>query len=206
LHRFVLVNTIGIATNLLPFVGLDGSLLLSDAVREPDLASRSRDALMGVGPRDRWLVGYALANTVIAALLLASAVFFWWQLFGGLVAVVWTAGSGGALVVVLVAVVALRRALTTALSTFPAVGCMRARLLFRIERRWRVSAIRALCVVPEIGVLDAGSLGILAGRLTRVPAASPVVPGELALDHRGDRVVLPADWPRFLVPQVSSIA
>ena len=37
-HRFVLLNAVTIASNLLPFTGLDGSWLLADALRMPDLA------------------------------------------------------------------------------------------------------------------------------------------------------------------------
>ena len=42
LHRFVLLNAATIATNLLPFTGLDGSWLLAAATATPDLARRSR--------------------------------------------------------------------------------------------------------------------------------------------------------------------
>ena len=57
LHRFVIVNTLTIATNLLPFVGLDGALLLADAVGEPDLPFRAQDVLVTAAgaQRDRWL-------------------------------------------------------------------------------------------------------------------------------------------------------
>jgi hypothetical protein len=199
LHRFVIVNTIGIAVNLLPFVGLDGSLLLSDVIREPDLADRSRDALTGAGPRERGLVAYALANTTVAGLLFVSAVFFWWELFGRLVTTVWTTGPIGAAAVVGVAVLMLRRTATTTLSRFPISGCVRSRLLFRLERRWRVRAIKALAgAVPELGPLDVGALGILAGRLVRVERSAPTCDGDLAIVHGRNRVVLAGDWPRFL--------
>jgi Zn-dependent protease len=201
LHRFVVVNTIGIVTNLLPFVGLDGSLILSDVVREPDLAARSRDALNGTAPRERWLVGYAMANALVAGVLLVSSGYFWYELFGGLIEAVWAAGPGGMLLVAVVAVLVARSGWTSAQSMIPMIGSVRSRLAFRLERRWRVSAIRSLCAVPEIAALDAASLGILAGRLRRVPSTAPVVAGELVIDRRGGRIVLPADWSRFLGPR-----
>ena len=46
LHRFVVLNAATIASNLLPFVGLDGYWLLADGIREPDLAARSRGAVL----------------------------------------------------------------------------------------------------------------------------------------------------------------
>ncbi len=86
LQRFVVVNTIGMLTNLLPFAGLDGALILGDLAGEPDLVHRCRDVLYDADARhDRLLVAYAVANVAASALLLASAAFFWWELFGGIV-------------------------------------------------------------------------------------------------------------------------
>ena len=120
LQRFVIINTIGIAINLLPFVGLDGALLLSEIVHEPDLVWRSREVLTSRSRRggiDRWLIGYAFANAAVGAALLVSAVFFWWQLFGGLVARLLTSGPLGVIVVV-AAVVASSRPLRSIVRTF----------------------------------------------------------------------------------------
>ena len=44
LHRFVILNAATIATNLAPFTGLDGSWLLADALRAPDLGRRCHGA------------------------------------------------------------------------------------------------------------------------------------------------------------------
>ena len=95
-HRFVLLNAAVIATNLLPFTGLDGSWLLADALRLPDLAGRSRGsltrlitALAGKTPvtaTDWALAGYRALNGAAAAVLLATAGFFWYQIFGDLAA------------------------------------------------------------------------------------------------------------------------
>ena len=53
LARFVVANAIGIALNLLPFVGLDGALLLADIVRVPDLRQRAEQTARGAGRRAR---------------------------------------------------------------------------------------------------------------------------------------------------------
>jgi len=100
LGRFVLTGAIGIAMNLLPFVGLDGSLLVADLLRIPDLRQRAgraaADALSGERNElgRRWpYVAYLGANAVVAALLLAAAAFFWFQLFGRLLFSAWAAES-----------------------------------------------------------------------------------------------------------------
>jgi hypothetical protein len=185
LHRFVIINAIGIATNLLPFVGLDGSLILGDLIREPDLTVRARVALLAprsVARRDRWIVGYAVANMAVASFLLISAAFFWWQLFGGLVQQLWSLGSVG-VAVLITAAIALsglaRRVISPVIAYVSAsatIAGLLSRLRFRMERRWRVRAIKALRVVPEVGQLDVAALGVLAGQLRRVCAGTIGMP------------------------------
>ena len=186
LQRFVIVNTIGIAINLLPFVGLDGALLLSEIVHEPDLVWRSREVLTTRSRRggiDRWLAGYSIANAAVAAALLASAVFFWWQLFGGLVAQLLASGPLG-LLVVIAAAVASSRQLVVAVQPFmtgalAVITRLKSGIAFRMERRWRVEAIKAFRKLPELNALDPAALGILAGRLERVRKCNK------QLDHQG---------------------
>ena len=94
LHRFVILNAATIATNLLPFTGLDGSWLLADATGIPDLARRSRGALTRLATNlidrrpipatGKALAAYAAANSLVALALLATSGFFWYQLFGDL--------------------------------------------------------------------------------------------------------------------------
>lgn len=81
LHRFVVVNTIVIASNLIPFASLDGALILADLVREPDLNTRIRSR----SPLRGWMAWYRIANRVVSTGLLAMSLYFWWQLFGGLI-------------------------------------------------------------------------------------------------------------------------
>ena len=174
LHRFVIINTLGIAVNLLPFVGLDGALLLADIVHEPDLPFRAQRTLLAPDRRgsDRWLSAYAAANTVVAAALLFMAGFFWWQLFGSLGRQVWAYGPAGITVVVLAGAALGRQLVGMITNTFAPLASSATRIwttaLFRIERRWRVQAISAMRVLPEFAELDAAALGILAGRLRRV--------------------------------------
>jgi len=108
LHRFVLLNAATIATNLLPFTGLDGSWLLADAIGTPDLARRSRGSLSRLliaraarqphTAGDTALAAYSIANAAAAAALLATAGFFWYQLFGDLAATLARHGPAGWLI------------------------------------------------------------------------------------------------------------
>ena len=105
LHRFVILNAATIATNLLPFTGLDGSWLLADAAGVPDLTRRSHGAITRLlihlttrnplTPADRALAAYSAANGLAAAALLATAGFFWYQLFGDLAATLTRHGPAG---------------------------------------------------------------------------------------------------------------
>lgn len=173
LHRFVIVNTIVIASNLLPFVGLDGALLFADAVREPDLPFRASNPLSTRSAgRDRWITAYSAANALVAAGLLVMAGFFWWELFGNLVLRIWSLGAPGVAILAAIATALtcqIVRMLSTALSPIaPHAARVWSKTLFRAQRRWRVRAITALRVLPEIAELDQSDLGILAGQLQRV--------------------------------------
>jgi hypothetical protein len=46
-------------------------------------------------------------------------------------------------------------------------GSIWSRIIFRLERRWRVEAINAFRSLPELAELRAEDLGIIAGRLQR---------------------------------------
>ena len=182
LHRFVVLNTATIASNLLPFAGLDGYWLLADGIHEPDLAVRSRLAVPRIvrsfRSPDRWsldqlaLAGYAVLNGVVAALLLATAAFFWYELFGGLLHQVAALGGVGWVVIAAFlggllrpAALALRSHVSMSAA---AVGLCMERIRFRAERRWRVRATRRLCEIPQLAEFNARGLGIIAGSLERV--------------------------------------
>ena len=114
-HRFVILNAATIATNLLPFTGLDGAWLLADAVGVPDLSRRARGAVtrlitavVTMQPRtkaDKAVAVYAAVNGLVALTLLMTAGFFWYQLFGGLVGTLASHGLAGLAALAVAAVV-----------------------------------------------------------------------------------------------------
>ena len=178
-RRFVVLETITVATNLLPFAGLDGSWLLADATRELDPSARGRDALRDCAgcvrslerPRaiDVLWAAYGLADRAVGTVLLLLAGVFWYATFGRLAGVLVAAGPAGVAVLVAGAVVLLRPACGAARPGFVR-ACHRAggRLRFRTERKWRVAAMTALAPQVELAGLDAVALGVLAGRLEPV--------------------------------------
>jgi hypothetical protein len=181
-HRFVLLNAATIAFNLIPFAGLDGSWLLADALRTPDLAYRSRGSLTrliislaGKNPvtaGDWALAGYRVLNGAVAAALLASAVFFGYQTFGDLIATLIRYGPPGWLALAAAAVIFTRPALTAAAPQLPAAAHaardLHQALTFRLQWRWRIAATRRLAAtIPQLATLNGHQLGLLAGYLHR---------------------------------------
>jgi hypothetical protein len=184
-HRFVLLNAATIASNLLPFTGLDGSWLLADALHMPDLAQRARGsltrlltALAGHGPLtsgDWLLAGYRVLNALAATGLLVTAGFFWYQLFGDLAATLIRHGPPGWLALATATVILTRPALTAAAPQFPAAAQaardLHQAITFRLQWRWRIPASRRLAAItPQLASLDLHQLGLLAGQLQRTRA------------------------------------
>jgi hypothetical protein len=182
LHRFVILNAATIASNLAPFTGLDGSWILADTVRAPDLARRSRGSvsrlLTALASRqpatgeDHALAAYATLNGLVAAGLLATGGFFWYQLFGDLAATLTHHGPAGWLVLTAAAAVLAMPALTaTAPRLAQAAASARAlhdAITFRLQWKWRIPATRHLAAAfPQIARLSQQELGILAGHLHR---------------------------------------
>ena len=168
LHRFVLLTAFTIASNLLPFAGLDGALIFADVIREPNLATESKDAVDRLGidrrPGDGPLVAYAVVNTVVSAGLLVTAVWFWFELFGGVLGRLFSHGPiGWAAALTLVM-------LSFGPSVFAAVPHLRRwspidRIAFRLERRARIRLAGLFADVGPFSELDGRSLGVLAGQL-----------------------------------------
>ena len=213
-HRFVLLNAVTIASNLLPFTGLDGSWLLADAFHVPDLARRSQGslirlitALAGKTPvtaGDRLLAAYRVLNAIAAAALLATAGFFWYQLAGALI----RRGPAGWLALAAAAVILTRPALTAAAPQLPAAAeaardLCRA-IAFRLQWRWRIPATRHLAAaIPQLASLNAGQLGVLAGHLhrTRPRRTSPGHLTGYGMVHAGAlTATTPAGHPVTLTP------
>lgn len=181
LHRFLIVNTIVIVSNLLPFVGLDGALLLADALGQPDLPHRAGNALLA-SPQSRrnlWFMTYATANAIVATALLVTAGFFWWQLFGALGTQLWALGAPGVLVILIAGAVMGHHVFEMIPTTFrsggPRAAELWAKVAFRIERRWRIRAITAFRALPEICDLDESELGLLAGHLQRLRSCDGIL-------------------------------
>lgn len=222
LLRFVILNTATIASNLMPFVGLDGYLLLADMVRQPDLSRDSqraaarlgREVRAGRAPKgeDVVLSAYAAMNVLVAGFLIVLSAFFWYQLFGDTLSGLLGLGPLGWLAVVAFVGILLRPTLVAVrprINTI-AVGAVRlgARLRFRLERRWRVRATERLYELPAFRHLGERDLGVVAGRLERIRIGRGTQEGALDLRHesglvlmqrrsclrRVDAVVLPQRW------------
>jgi hypothetical protein len=185
LHRFVILNAATIATNLLPFTGLDGAWILADTTGTPDLSRRSRGALtrllttlaarQPVTTADKAMAAYAALNSAAAAGLLATAGFFWYQLFGDLTTTLTRHGPAGWATLAAATVILGRPAATAAAARIPtAVGTaqeLRDAITFRIQWRWRIPATRQLAAAnPQFAALSHQQLGILAGHLRRTRA------------------------------------
>jgi hypothetical protein len=189
LRRFIILNSATIASNLIPFAGLDGSWILADALREPDLHQRSRGALNRLitkalegtaqTPGTRALAGYSTLNGLVSAALLATSAFFWYQLFGNIITELIHFGPMGLTVLVVAAIVLGRPIVLAADRRVVAAVSTAAQLVqkfrFRLEWHWRIPAIQQLATtIPSLAHLDDESLSVLAGRLgrTRVPRTS----------------------------------
>jgi hypothetical protein len=199
LHRFVLLNAATIATNLLPFTGLDGSWLLADAIRTPDLARRCRGtlsrlliALVSRQPRTaehKALAAYGILNGAVAAALLATGGFFWYQLFGDLAASLARRGPLGWLILAAATVMLTMPALTATVPRLATAATtlrdLRAALTFRLQWKWRIPATRRLAAaIPALATLDPQQLGIIAGQLRRTRCRH-TIPADLATGSYG---------------------
>ncbi len=199
LHRFVVVNAFVVVSNLLPFVGLDGYLLLSDLIGVPDLAARSTGApervltalLSGRRPTrgEWWLAGYRVANGLVAVALLVVSVVMWVALFGPSVADLAAAGPLGWLALAALTLLLGRPVVRTSgprllgwgRSLLDLVG----RVRFRAQWGWRIAATEALAGTPSYAGLDERALGEVAGLLQRAPARRVAVAPAGAVVHRG---------------------
>lgn len=168
LHRFVVLNSLTVVTNLLPFVGLDGSWILGDLLRIPDLSRRSRTVVAELFANRRrpttaeeWgLAVYAAVNAVVATALLVVAAVFWWALFGSSAQHLAAAGPLGWMALGVIGWMLTR-------PLFYALGQGNVSLLaFRPDRSWRVRATYAL---HDRALRDADDdqLGEIAGLLQR---------------------------------------
>lgn len=190
-HRFLLVQLVCVLTNLMPFVGLDGYHLFSDALRIPDLAERSSGAVDRVvahalarTPVTREMILLALyrvANGCAAVGLLALSALMWLALFGPSVADLLHAGPTGWLwllgLTALLGRPALRRVWPHLAAIARAIVECLDRLRFRAQWRWRIAATTVLATSPALDGATEHDLGVLAGGLTARRAHRVVMVG-----------------------------
>ncbi|MFM7271810.1 MAG: hypothetical protein ACKO2C_09300 [Actinomycetes bacterium] len=211
LSRFAFLNTFNVVSNLLPFVGLDGALILADVLHIPDLPQRSRGAvgrlIAALAHRDRpkpgaWgYAAYAVANAAAAIGLLVLSGWMWVNLFGDSVHGLWSAGPVGVAFLAVSACVLARPGLIVVgpriLETYDTVHRIAHDRRFRRSTGWRIAATRALCERSHaVAALSVAELGVLAGRLERVRAWHRPAPGAALVEvpvgaHRRIRVALP---------------
>ncbi len=178
-HRFVVLTAFTIATNLLPFAGLDGALIFADLIREPNLAGDSKDAVARLGadrrPGDGALVAYAVANTAVSTGLFLTAVWFGYALFGG---VLGSLAGHGVLGWVAAATLIGVSFGPSVLATVPHLRRWSPidQLAFRFERRARIRLTEHFAAATPFCELDDAALGVLAGQLSvrRVHRWSPL--------------------------------
>jgi hypothetical protein len=196
LHRFAVLNLVNVVSNLLPFVGLDGSLLLADAVRVPDLTRRSRGAVGRLASRlfarERvtaahcGLAGYAVANAIVAIGLVALSVYLWIVMFSDLIATLYGQGAVGIAVLVAAGYLLSRPALAVVVPRVVEAADTAGRLAhdvrFKRSIRWRVAATERLCRVDaQVAALTTEQLGHVAGLLSPVRRRDVLDPDEWAV-------------------------
>jgi putative peptide zinc metalloprotease protein len=195
LARFVALNAFNVVTNLLPFVGLDGSHILADGIGVPDLNRRARGAVgrlvLDLVQRRRpsagalGLAGYASANFVVAAVLLVLSGFLWFETFADLIRTLLDAGPSGWAVLALAAVLLGRPALL-AIRPQAELGIANLfelidELRFRRTIPWRVAAIERLRRTEQaIAALSLEQLNLLAGQLHICHPTEPLDPERFA--------------------------
>jgi hypothetical protein len=183
----------------IPFTGLDGSWLLADAIRTPDLTRRCRGSLTRLvialatrQPRtaeDKALAAYSTLNAAAAAALLATAGFFWYQLFGDLAATLARHGPPGWLILAAAAITLAMPALTAAVPRLAAAAAtlreLHAAITFRLQWTWRIPATRRLAAtLTPRATPGHHQLGIIAGQLRRTRCRH-AIPAALATGSYG---------------------
>lgn len=185
LYRFLAINVINVVTNLLPFVGLDGSLLLADGIGTPDLSRRSHGAVGRLAlriaghqpaPREEVALGaYSIANALVAVGLVALSAWLWYEMFAELITTLYRHGPAGWLVLTIAGVLLARPALTPLIPRMRQATTTLARLHhdlgFRRSMPWRTAAAHQLRRLDRhVAALTAEQMGLLAGLLQLVPA------------------------------------
>jgi CRP-like cAMP-binding protein len=185
--------------NLIPLLELDGYFILSDYLRVPELRAMSfsftaHELLPRLRERERltrreWaLVLYAVLGVLFTIFSFWTAYFYWRTVFAETIRNLWDAGAPGRITLavggVVVAGPLVRGLIDLLRSIARRLRALRRRLLFRLERGWRVEAGELLAGVPMFSELDEDALGDLAGRVRLRTYAR----GEAAV-RQGERAV-----------------
>jgi hypothetical protein len=196
LVRFVLLNGANVASNLLPFVKLDGSWLLADAVGVPDMSQQAEGAVARLvmasilrrplSKRDRMFAAYSAANTVVAVALLAASACVWYELFAGVLTALISLGVFGwcalAALVVFLGRPALVAAVPRVVAGVDTVFELVTAIKFRAEFGWRIAVVQALVASePTFAGLDDHQLSVLAGLLNKHDSAAQIE--DLMVEH-----------------------
>jgi len=191
LYKFAVLNYFVVFMNLIPLLELDGYWFFSDLIQVPDLRARSIaflrfDLWTKVRRRTRLTlqeVGlgvYATIGVVFAIFALYTAFFFWRQLFGGLVSTLWRDGVWTRLLLLALILFITGPVIRAGIDAVRAIsGQVRAlwrRAVFRVQRGWRVEAVRLIDASPLFEDVPEEVLGELAGlaTLTTMSRGQPV--------------------------------
>lgn len=192
LYRFAAVTFVFMLVNLVPFLELDGYWLMTDLLDVPDLRPRSLaflrhelpDIVQGRRRATRADLGLGLFG-IIGVVFTGVALWLAWVLWAPVATAfgrgVWRAGVVGRVLLVVLIVLALGPVIHGLGDAGRAIvrraRAIRSSVVFRLERRWRVSAGEFLAALPVIEPLEPDDLNELAGlvRRVRVPAGRPLV-------------------------------
>ena len=180
LYRFAVINYFVIFENLIPLLRLDGYWILCDVIEEPDLRGTSIAFIQ----RDLWHllkrrehlsmqhVGLALYGVVGVAYSLFSVwigVYFWQRLFGGLVRDLWDGGPASRILLIILFLAFLgpviRALIDGGRALYRRTRALVTRIVFRLERSWRVEAAELIDALPGFDDLPEDVLSDLAGRV-----------------------------------------
>ena len=197
LYRFVVLNYFILLLNLIPLLELDGYFILAEALRIPDLRSRSLAFVRHELPRRIWrrerfrfgemgLAVYGILGMTFTAFTFYLAAYFWPRTFGAFFVWLWEAGPLGVVTMIVIIVLLGGPIFRALLFGLRALGrqfrSAIAALRFRAQRHWRVEAAQLLDEQPVFNDLPVATLSDIAGRvrLLDVGAGAAVV-------HQGDR-------------------
>ena len=186
LYKFAVLNYFVVFMNLIPLLELDGYWFFSDLIQVPDLRPRSiaflRHGLWEklrrrsrLSLQELGLGVYATIGVVFGIFALYTAFFFWRALFGGLVTTLWNDDLLTRILLLALILVVAGPVIRAAIDGVRAIGgqvrALWRRAVFRVQRGWRVEAVRLIDASPLFEDVPEDVLGELAG-LAKLKTAS----------------------------------